>query len=93
MIVEEIIRFDDLPNYSIEFGISTWTENEKEENQTFSIRNRFDTEEGKFNVHASSELDFWDLEQLIIESLRRDRINRNRILEIVNAANQSLQRV
>jgi hypothetical protein len=93
MIVQEIVEFDGTPNYSIEFGVSTWTEKETSENQTLSVRNRFDTEEGKYNVHASSELDFWDLEQLMIESLQRDRINRDRILEIIETANQSLQRI
>lgn len=53
-------------NHSIEWGESTWDENE------FSIRNRYDTIDGRFNKSGSSEISWEDFNLMIIESIRRN---------------------
>lgn len=63
-------------NHSIEWGESTWDEDD------FSIRNRFDSDEGRFNKAGSSEIPWADFNQMILESIRRNHFTSNQIAEI-----------
>jgi len=67
MDVEERIEISD--RHSIEWGTATWSDT------AGSIRNRYDTESGRFSPRNSSELSFEDLERLVVESGKRDHIS------------------
>ncbi len=65
-------------NHSIEWGGATWNTNE------FSIRNRYNTEEGKFNYAGSGEVPWVDFKEMIKESLLRGHFNNAEISDILN---------
>ncbi len=76
MKTEKVMKIDE--RHSIEWGKSTWDENE------YSIRNRFNTEEGRFNKIASSEIPWFDFNLMILESIKRNRFSKEEICEISN---------
>lgn len=60
-------------HHSIEWGEATW------DNSDFSIRNRYDKEDGGFNYAGSSELPWTDFNQMILESIRRNHFTNEQI--------------
>lgn len=74
MNVKEKFVIDD--NHSIEWGEATWDADD------FSIRNRFDTEERKFNYAGSSELPWYDFNLMINESIKRNKFSKEELAEI-----------
>jgi hypothetical protein len=66
-------------NHSIEWGDATWDEDD------FSIRNRFDSDEGRFNKAGSSEIPWADFNQMILESIRRNHFTNVQIGDIARA--------
>lgn len=76
----------------IEFGISTWTQNELAVNQTQSIRRAVYNEDGVFSPHGSSEIPMEDMSLLIRACIGRDMISRDELVEIQNSISESLQR-
>jgi hypothetical protein len=50
MEVKEKSTFKEYPGYAIEWGYVTWTENKPKDQKVFSIRNRYDKEDGGYNV-------------------------------------------
>lgn len=94
MIVNENDTFPhpNLPNHFIQFGISTWTENEDESEQTESIRRAVYNEYGKFSPHGSSEIPMEDMTLLIRACIQRDKINIEEMTEILSDITQSLRR-
>lgn len=73
-------------NHSLEWGASTWDKDD------FSIRNRFDSDEGRFNKAGSSEIPWADFNTMILESLRRNHFSRQQIAEITNEIGQYIAR-
>lgn len=64
--------------HSIEWGNSTWDENEK------SIRNRYDnTETGRFNKSGSGEIPWNDFKQMISESIKGNEFSNAELAEIL----------
>lgn len=65
--------------HSIEWGSATWTENQPEDKQDVSIRNRYNNEFGKFNRPGSSEIPWSDFLLMITESISRNKFSNNEI--------------
>ena len=66
MRVESVVDLGD--GHLIEFGRATWDDSAE------SIRNRYPTSTGGFSPRSSSEFPIEDLEHLIIEAARRDKL-------------------
>ena len=62
-------KFEIDASHSIEWGDATWN------NEDFSIRNRFQTEGGKFNKAGSSEIPWDDFKKMIKESIKRNHFS------------------
>lgn len=88
---EESIDHPFLRNHFIQFGISTWTENEQPMNQTESIR-RAVYNNGTFSPHGSSEIPLDEMGMLIRRCFELDKISINEMTEILNAISSSIQR-
>jgi len=82
MEVKHSKSFSEQPGYSIEWGYATWTEDEREEDKDWSIRNRKSTADGGFNVRGSSEIPWDDFKKLIQESIIEQQFS-NRELRII----------
>jgi hypothetical protein len=74
--------FPDIQNYSIEWGYSTWSEDELEENKDWSIRNRYEKSGGGFNVRGSSEIPWEDFKKLIKESVNENQFSNKELRTI-----------
>lgn len=93
MKVVENLPHPTLPEtHVIQFGISTWTEEELEENQTESIRRAVYNSEGKFSPHGSSEVPMEDMSLLICECIKRNKIPMNQIADIMSEISEYLKR-
>jgi len=84
MDVEDRIEISD--NHAIEWGTATWSDTAK------SIRNRYDTESGRFSPRNSSEFSFDDLERLIVESAKRDHISPDMAARMIEELAASISR-
>jgi hypothetical protein len=71
-------------NHSVEWGGATW------DSEDFSIRNRYDTDEGKFNYAGSSELPWNDFNTMINESIKRRFFSKKEISEMLKSIAESL---
>lgn len=76
MTVVEEIDHPDLPNHTIQFGISTWTENNPVNMQTESVRRAVYNSGGTFSPHSSSEIPMEDMPLLISECVKRGKISK-----------------
>jgi hypothetical protein len=65
------------PNHSIEWGEATWDSND------FSVRNRYNTDTGKFNQAGSSELPRHDFLLMIKESIGRNKFSNTELSKIL----------
>jgi hypothetical protein len=72
--------------HSIEVGGSTWDANET------SIRNRYSTVKGGYNVAASSELPIEDTFLLVKTALEEDLYPPARLAELIGTISGSLKR-
>ncbi len=70
----------------IEFGYSTWDDSEE------SVRNRYPTITGGFNPRSSSEIPLHDVEPIVIEIARRDKLPKDAITRIMRELMNSLER-
>jgi len=69
-------------NYSIEWGYATWSKDEPVADKDFSIRNRYEKEDGGFNVRGSSEVPWEDFKQMIQESITEDQFSNQELKNI-----------
>lgn len=92
MIVKDEVRLNDYPNYRLEFGIATWTEKLPEAEQEESVRNRYDMEDGHFSPHNSSEIPLNDIEFIICECLKRDKLSTSSLINILKEIPPSIER-
>ncbi len=94
MIVNQNETFPhpNLPNHFIQFGISTWTENEVVSEQTESIRRAVYNEDGKFSPHGSSEVPIEDMTLLVRACLQRDKLSINEMTDILSDISESIRR-
>lgn len=72
------------PKHSIEWGQSTW------DSGSFSIRNRYDLDNGKFNKAGSGEIYWEDFKTMIIESIKRDYFNKKEIGLLLKAISEKV---
>ena len=70
----------------IEFGQATW-----DAAQT-SVRNRYPTSTGGFSPRSSSEIPITDIVPVAVETLRRDLLDIQQTMQILQAAVHSLHR-
>jgi hypothetical protein len=64
--------------HSIEWGYATW------DNNSISIRNRYDSiETGKFNKAGSSEIPWNDFKLMIEQSILKKKLNNQELSEIL----------
>lgn len=82
MNVTDRISFDN--HHSIEWGEATW------DNGDFSIRNRYNKDDGGFNYAGSSELPWADFNEMILESIRRLHFTNEQIGNILSAIGETL---
>lgn len=92
IVINEFDHPRRLANHFIQFGISTWTQNEPRENQTNSIRRAVYSSQGRFSPHGSSEIPIEDMAMLFRECLRRDMITINDMNNILDEISNSIQR-
>lgn len=92
MRVTEAFSHPSLDNHEIQIGVSTWTENNPVEEQSESIRRAVYNAEGKFSPHGSSEIPIEDMAMLIRACIQRDRISRQKLSDILDDINASMQR-
>lgn len=71
----------------IEFGYSTWDPSQE------SVRNRYSTSTGGFNRFGSSEIPLDDIEGIVIETAKRDKLEKNEIVRIIKELLNSLERL
>ena len=72
-------------NHSIEWGDATWDSNEK------SIRNRYNTSEGKFNKAGSGEIPWEDFKLMISESIQRGHFSNKELSDILKDISEKLK--
>lgn len=71
----------------IEFGNSTWDASQE------SVRNRYSTSTGGFNRFSSSEIPLDDIEEIVTETAKRDKLEKNEIVRIIKELLNSLERL
>ena len=90
MRVTETIPID--AQHSIEFGIATWCQDRPKDEQVESIRNRYENEDGIFSPRGSSEIPLTDMEILVCECLKRDKLNIDEMSNILKEIAESIKR-
>lgn len=71
--------------HSIEWGSATWSEDER------SIRNRYNTDSGKFNQAGSSEVPWEDFKTMIKESISRGHLSSSEIADILSEISNKIR--
>ena len=83
----EVLQEVDLgQGHKVEFGNSSW------DPASESIRNRYPTASGGFSPHSSSELPIEDLEPLVVEAARRDKLGIRAAAQMIAALSASIGR-
>lgn len=77
MEVKHSKSFKNLPNYSIEWGNGTWSKDWEEKD--FAIRNRYNKEDGGFNVRGSAEIPWTDFNRMILESVKENQFSKKEL--------------
>jgi hypothetical protein len=81
-------KIDISNDHSIEWGDSSWGNG-----ADVSIRNRYDNKvNGGFNVRGSSELPWYDFNNMIIESINRNHFSKSEIFEITIAISKYMNK-
>ena len=83
MKVEEEIDHPYLSYHKIQFGVSTWSENETNDNQSQSIRRAVYNSDGIFSPHGSSEIPIDDMALLMRECIRRRKISKWTLIKML----------
>ena len=89
---EESIDHPNLRNHFIQFGISTWTQDELESEQAESNRRAVYNEDGKFSPYGSSEIPLNEMGLLIRKCLELDKISIQEMTEILDEIPASILR-
>ena len=77
MKVKHSKTFKNLPNYSIEWGDGTWSQDW--EDKDFAIRNRYNKDDGGFNVRGSAEIPWTDFNRMIVESIKENQFSKKEL--------------
>jgi len=73
--------------HSVEWGEATWNDKEK------SVRNRYDTVQGKFNKAGSSEIPWKDFKIIIRESISRNHFDNKELGEFLDEISTKLKKI
>lgn len=83
----QVTKTIDLGNgHKIEIGKSTWDEDE------ISVRNRYPTNDGGFNVAASSELPLDDVVSIVSVVADEDLLSTSEVADLIVKLSESLKR-
>ncbi|WP_027376794.1 hypothetical protein [Kaistella palustris] len=80
--------FKNLPNYSLEWGFGTWSKDWEEKD--FAIRNRYNREDGGFNVRGSAEIPWIDFNRMVPESIIEKQFSKKELKVILIASFKQL---
>ena len=75
--------FKNKTNYSIEWGYGTWSKDWNDKD--FAIRNRYNKEDGGFNIRGSAEIPWSDFNRMILESIEERQFSKKEIKTIFKA--------
>ena len=75
--------------HSVEIGVASWCTGAENE---ISVRNRYSTRDGRFNLRASSELPLEDLQTLIRTVADSDLLDEGSCAELIMVLSRSIQR-
>ena len=75
--------------HSIEIGVASWCTHDEYQ---ISIRNRYSTRNGRFNLRASSELALEDLRTLIRTMADFDLLDKGSCADLIGVLAHSIQR-
>lgn len=81
MEVHHFKTFRKIPNYSIEWGFGTWSKDWEEKD--FAIRNRYNKEDGGFNVRGSAEIPWSDFNRMINVSIEENQFSNKELRTIL----------
>lgn len=76
MEVQDEVSFKNKPGYSIEWGYATWSKDEPKDQKDWSIRNRYSTRNGGFNIRGSNKVPWDDFKLMISESIKRNHFEK-----------------
>ena len=88
MEVHHSITFKKIPNYSIEWGFGTWSKDWEE--KEFAIRNRYNKEDGGFNVRGSAEIPWSDFNRMINVSIEENQFSNKELKTILKTTFKQL---
>jgi hypothetical protein len=88
MEVHHSKKFKGLQNYSIEWGDGTWSKDREEKD--FAIRNRYNKEDGGFNVRGSAEIPWSDFNRMILVSIEENQFSKKQLKSILKASIKQL---
>lgn len=88
MEVHHSKKFKNIPNYSIEWGDGTWSKDWEEKD--FAIRNRYNKDDGGFNIRGSAEIPWSDFNRMIIESIKEKQFSNKELKTILKASFKQL---
>lgn len=74
-------------NHSIEWGEATWDQ------QAFSIRNRYNLPNGKYNKAGSGEIPWNDFKTMITESIKKDIFTNSELAEILKSISEKVSKI
>ncbi|MCZ8091099.1 hypothetical protein [Flavobacterium sp.] len=88
MEVHHSKTFKNKPNYLIEWGNGTWSQDWEEKD--FAIRNRYNKEDGGFNVRGSAEIPWSDFNRMIKVSIEENQFSNKELKTIIKLAIKQL---
>ena len=94
MIVNESesIAHPELRNHFIQFGVSSWTQDEHESEQTESIRRAVYNQDGVFSPYGSSEIPLDEMVLLFRRCLELDKFSIEEMTEVLDEISTSIRR-
>lgn len=90
MEVKDEVSFNNKSGYSIEWGYSTWSKDESVDQKDWSIRNRYSTQYGGFNIRGSSEVPWEDFKLMISESIKRNHFEKEDLAAMLKDISECL---
>ena len=88
MEVKHSKAFKDSTNHFIEWGYGTWSQNW--ETKDFAIRNRYNKDDGGFNLRGSAEISWSDFNQLIVESIKEKQFSNKELRKLLKLSFKQL---
>lgn len=90
MEVQDEVSFSSKPGYSIEWGYATWSKDDPTVQKDWSIRNRYSTQYGGFNIRGSSEVPWGDFKLRKSDSIKRNHFEKEDLAAMLNDISECL---